>query len=144
MGASQKFEKLARQRPGFKYWLSAIIVVLVVAGILTSGILVRLRAETALNRETAQIAVTPVSVVRPQSLSPAQDVVLPGNVQPYYNSPIYARTNGYVKRWYVDIGAHVKQGQLLAEIETPELDQQLQQARANLATAQANLDLSQI
>lgn len=144
MGASQSFEKLARLRPGFKYWLTAIIVVLVVAGILASGILVRLRAETALNRETAQIAVTPVSVVRPQSLSPAQDVVLPGNVQPYYNSPIYARTNGYVKRWYVDIGAHVKQGQLLAEIETPELDQQLQQARANLATAQANLDLSQI
>jgi RND family efflux transporter MFP subunit len=135
---------MAQRRPRFKYWLAIVIAVLVVAGILSSGILARLRAETALNRETAQMAVIPVSIVRPQHLSPTQDVVLPGNVQPYYNSPIYARTNGYVKRWYVDIGAHVKQGQLLAEIETPEVDQQLQQARANLATAQANLNLSQI
>jgi RND family efflux transporter MFP subunit len=144
MGLSQIFENMARQRSRFKYWLVAVLAVLVAAGVLASGILVRLKAETALNRETAEIAVTPVSIVHPQNLSPTQDVVLPGNVQPYYNSPIYARTNGYVKRWYVDIGAHVKQGQLLAEIETPELDQQLQQARANLATAQANLDLSQI
>jgi RND family efflux transporter MFP subunit len=65
-------------------------------------------------------------------------------VQPYISSPIYARTNGYLKKWYFDIGAHVKQGQLLALIETPEVDQQLEQARSNLLTAQANLELASI
>ncbi len=65
-------------------------------------------------------------------------------MQPYISSPIYARTNGYLKKWYVDIGARVRQGQLLADIETPEVDQQLQQSRANLATAEANLKLSEI
>jgi RND family efflux transporter MFP subunit len=144
MQRSQTSGQAARSPSRLKYWLAAGIAVLVIAGLFTSGVLVRLRAETAVNRETAELAMTPVSVVRPQRLSPKQDVVLPGNVQPYYNSPIYARTNGYVKRWHVDIGAHVKQGQLLADIETPEVDQQLQQARANLATAQANLNLSQI
>jgi len=69
---------------------------------------------------------------------------LPGNVQPFISAPIYARTNGYLRRWYADIGAHVKKGQLLAEIETPEVDQQLQQSRSNLATAQANLKLAEI
>ena len=65
-------------------------------------------------------------------------------MQPYISSPIYARTNGYLKKWYFDIGAHVKQGQLLAVIETPEVDQQLEQARSNLLTAQANLELASI
>src|SRR5687767_2146052 len=68
---------------------------------------------------------------------PPLEIVLPGNTQAFIDAPIYARTNGYLKRWYVDIGAHVKRGQLLAEIETPEIDQQLQQARADLKTAQA-------
>jgi RND family efflux transporter MFP subunit len=144
MHRSQTSGQAARSPSRLKYWLAAGIAALVIARLLTSCVLVRLKAETAVNRETAELAVTPVSLVRPQRLSPKQDVVLPGNVQPYYNSPIYARTNGYVKRWHVDIGAHVKQGQLLADIETPEVDQQLQQARANLATAQANLNLSQI
>ncbi|HEX4809648.1 MAG TPA: efflux RND transporter periplasmic adaptor subunit [Bryobacteraceae bacterium] len=144
MAGSQISEKAARSPSRLKYWLAAVIAVLGIAGLFTSGVRARLEAQTAVKRETAQIAVTPVSIVRPQHLSPKQDIVLPGNVQPYYNSPVYARTNGYVKRWYVDIGAHVKQGQLLADIETPEVDQQLQQARANMATAQANLDLSQI
>jgi RND family efflux transporter MFP subunit len=144
MGDLQTSGKAARSPSRLKYWLAVVIGVLVVAGVLASGIRARLEAQTAVKRETAEIAVTPVSIVRPQHLSPKQEVVLPGNVQPYYNSPVYARTNGYVKRWYVDIGAHVKQGQLLADIETPEVDQQLEQARANLATAQANLNLSQI
>ena len=65
--------------------------------------------------------------------------MLPGNVQAFIDTPIYARTNGYLKRWYVDIGARVKAGQLLAEIETPEVDDQLQQARADLATARGQL-----
>jgi RND family efflux transporter MFP subunit len=144
MGDSQTSEKAVGSPSRLKYWLGAVITVLMIAGLLASGIRARLNAETAVKRETAEIAVTPVSIVQPQHLSPKQEVVLPGNVQPYYNSPIYARTSGYVKRWYVDIGAHVKQGQLLADIETPEVDQQLEQARANLATAQANLNLSQI
>ena len=90
------------------------------------------------------MAVPTVSVVRPKRSAPQQELVLPANVQPYISSPIYARTNGYLRRWYADIGTHVKKGQLLAEIETPELDQQLQQARANLNTAEANLKLAEI
>ena len=70
--------------------------------------------------------------------------MLPANVQAFKDAPIYARTNGYLKKWYVDIGGHVKAGQLLAEIDTPEVDQQLRQARADVGTAQANLNLSKI
>ena len=73
----------------------------------------------------------------------AEEVALPGNIQAFVATPIFARTSGYLKNWYFDIGAHVKAGQLMVEIETPELDRQLDQARADLATAQANYDLSQ-
>ena len=90
------------------------------------------------------MAIPTVSVVHPKRTAPADEVVLPADVQAYIDSPIYARTNGYLKRWYVDIGARVKNGQLLADIETPEVDQQLRQSRADLATAEANLHLSQI
>jgi RND family efflux transporter MFP subunit len=82
--------------------------------------------------------------VHPKSEANGQEIALPGNAQAFNDTPIYARTRGYVKHWYVDIGAHVKQGQLLALIETPELDQQLEQARADLKTAQANLEIAQI
>jgi RND family efflux transporter MFP subunit len=82
-------------------------------------------------------------VVHPTTAAPTQQIVLPGNTQPFIDSPIYARTSGYLRRWYFDIGARVKKGDLLAEIETPEIDQQLQQARANLETAQANQQLAQ-
>jgi RND family efflux transporter MFP subunit len=85
-----------------------------------------------------------VSVVKPRRAAPTQEIVLPGNVQPFITSPIFSRTNGYLKAWYFDIGARVKKGQLLAEIETPEVDQQLQQSRSNLATAEANLRLADI
>jgi RND family efflux transporter MFP subunit len=90
------------------------------------------------------VALTSVSVALPKQATPAQEIILPGNVEPYITSPIYSRTNGYLKKWYFDIGAHVKKGQLLAVIETPEVDQQLQQARSNLLTAQANLTLAGI
>ena len=70
--------------------------------------------------------------------------MLPGNTQAFTDAPIYSRTNGYLKRWYVDIGSRVKKGQLLAEIDTPEVNQQLRQARADLGTKQANLNLSKI
>ena len=83
-------------------------------------------------------------MIQPASNTAGKEVVLPGNTQPFNDTPIYARTNGYLKRWYVDIGAHVVQGQLLAEIETPEIDQQLEQARADVKNAQANEQLAQI
>src|SRR5207248_4298939 len=99
---------------------------------------------TSLNTETTQVALPAVSVVSPKATAPAEEIILPGNIQPFITSPIYARTNGYLRKWYFDIGAHVKKGQLLALIETPEVDQQLAQARSNLLTAQANLELAAI
>jgi RND family efflux transporter MFP subunit len=84
-----------------------------------------------------------VSVIKPKSRDGAQEIVLPGNIQAFTETPIYARTTGYLKRWYVDMGAHVKAGQLLAEIDTPEIDDQLKQARADFATANANYQLSE-
>src|SRR5258707_15163374 len=127
-----------------KSWLILVVALVVVAALLVSGIWSRVRARTTLKAETAQVALTPVAVVSPKQTAPTQEIILPGNVQPFITSPIYARTNGYLKKWYVDIGGRVKQGQLLAVIETPEVDQQLQQARSNLLTAQANLELASI
>jgi RND family efflux transporter MFP subunit len=127
-----------------KSWLALVITIVVVAALLGSGIWSRVKARTTLKAETAQVALTPVSVVSPKQTAPTQEIILPGNVQPFITSPIYARTNGYLRKWYVDIGGRVKQGQLLAVIETPEVDQQLQQARSNLLTAQANLELAAI
>jgi len=127
-----------------QHWLALSIALIAVVALLVSGIWSRVKARTALNKVTDQSAVTAVSVVSPKATAPADEIILPGNVQPFITSPIYARTNGYLKKWYFDIGAHVKQGQLLAIIETPEVDQQLQQARSNLLTAQANLELASI
>jgi len=135
---------VGRQQRPRRRWLSLAIALIAVAALLVSGIWSRVRARTTLKAETAQVALTAVSVVSPKQAAPAQEIILPGNVQPFITAPIYARTNGYLKRWYVDIGARVKQGQLLAVIETPEVDQQLQQARSNLATAKANLELASV
>jgi RND family efflux transporter MFP subunit len=119
-------------------------ILLVFAGIFVYGILARLGERNTVRAETAQMAVPSVSVISPQRSASSQDIVLPGNVQPFVSAPIYSRTNGYLRRWYADIGAHVRKGQLLAEIETPEVDQQLLQSRSNLSTAQANLKLAEI
>jgi RND family efflux transporter MFP subunit len=127
-----------------KHWLALLIALIVLSALLISGIWSRVRARAVLNTETAQAAMPAVSVVSPKRTTPADEVILPGNVQPYISSPIYARTNGYLRKWYFDIGARVKKGQLLAVIETPEVDQQLQQARSNLLTAQANLELASV
>jgi RND family efflux transporter MFP subunit len=89
-------------------------------------------------------AIPSVNVVYPKGGAEAEEIALPGNTQAFTDTPIYARTNGYVKHWYVDIGARVKQGQLLAVIETPELDQQLRQAKADLKNAEANLQIADI
>jgi RND family efflux transporter MFP subunit len=122
--------------------LPAVILLLGVG--IFSGIRERAHAQTDLGVRTEQAAVPTVNVVHPTSAAVSQEVVLPGNTQAFNDTPIYARTNGYLKRWFVDIGAHVKQGQLLAEIDTPEIDQQLEQARADLKNAQANEQLAQI
>lgn len=108
-----------------------------------SGIKVRAANLAVLTRDTDQAAVPVVNVVHPQPGAARQEIVLPGTAQAFTDSPIYARTNGYLKRWHFDIGARVKKGDLLAEIETPELDQQLQQARADLSTTVANYHLAQ-
>jgi len=130
-------------RPG-RGMLAAVSVVLVAGGIVGAGIVPRLRARAALRSDTNDLAISTVSVIHPKLGAPQTEIVLPGNIQAFSDSPIYARTNGYLKKWYVDIGARVKADQLIAEIETPEVDQQLDQARADLKTAQANLRLAEI
>ncbi len=127
-----------------KGWMIALLAFVVVALVVISGIVPRVRARTALRNETNQLAVPAVIVAQPKKSAPAQEIVLPANVQAFKDAPIYARTNGYLKRWYVDIGGRVKAGQLLAEIDTPEVDQQLHQATADLSTAEANMHLSEI
>src|SRR6202167_3623524 len=107
-----------------------------------SGIHGRVEAATTLQRQTELAAIEDVIVVDPKAAAPIDEVVLPGATQPYVDSPIYARTSGYLVKWFYDIGAKVKQGDLLAIIDTPELDKQLLQARADLETAKSNLALS--
>jgi RND family efflux transporter MFP subunit len=126
-----------------RHWLIAVIVAAIVGGVLLFGIRSRLKDEAKLKTVVAQTSVPSVSVVLPKAAAPVQEVILPGNVQPFISSPIYARTDGYLKKWYFDIGARVKAGQLLAVIQAPEVDQELAQAKSNLATAQANQDLSE-
>jgi len=125
-------------------WMAALAVLLMFVALLISGILQRVHTSAALRTETADMAVPTVSVVSPQRSAPSQEIVLPGNVQPCVTAPIFSRTNGYLQAWYFDIGAHVKKGQLLAVIATPEVDQQLRQSRSNLSTAEANLRLAEI
>lgn len=122
-----------------------VLVLLIVAVLLAAtGIVPRLRARTTLQRQTEALATPDVITAKPTLGQPSQEVVLPGNIYAYKDSPLYARTNGYLKKWYFDIGAHVKQGQILAVIESPEVDQQLMQAKADLATAEANAGNAQI
>jgi len=127
-----------------KQWVVAVVAFLIVAAVVISGIVPRVRARATLRNETNRLAVPTVIVAKPKGSAPGQEVILPANVQAFRDAPIYARTNGYLKRWYADIGTHVKAGQLLAEIETPEVDQQLHQARADVSTAEANTHLSEI
>jgi membrane fusion protein, multidrug efflux system len=129
--------------PGRLRW-AGFIALLLVLGLAVSGIAMRLHANTSLKIKTEAAAVTTVSLIDPGHVQAHEELVLPGNVQAYFDAPIYARVPGYLKKWYVDIGAPVKAGQLLAEIETPELDQQLHQAQADLATAKAKEKLAEI
>jgi len=131
----------ARRRTAIFFAAAALALL---ALVIYSGIHSRAVAETRLEQRTEQAAIPTVDVISPQEGAPTQEVVLPGNTQAFSDAPIYARTSGYLKRWYFDIGAHVQKGQSLAEIETPEVDQQLLQARADLDTAQANLNIAKI
>jgi RND family efflux transporter MFP subunit len=127
-------------------WVLLVVLAgaIVLAYLIFAGLTARARANTALQHETAANSIPTVAVVNPKVTAGAEEVVLPGNMQAFIDTPIWARASGYLKAWYVDIGVRVKQGQLLAEIEAPEVDQQLQQARANLVTDEANLKLAQI
>ena len=120
--------------------ISIVFVVTVVLAIV--GIVRRQHTSTVLAKYTETVAPPTVSVELPVLQQNAQEILLPGNMQAFTLAPIYARTTGYVKAWYHDIGSHVSKGQLLAVIETPELDQQLAQAKADLATAQSNAGLA--
>ena len=124
--------------------LGLLIVLAIAAALVVTGIQPRIKAREVLRDQVNASAVPHLTVFRPTQQAPSEEVVLPGNIQAFSDAPIYARTNGYLKRWYFDIGAHVKRGQLLAEIESPEVDQQLEQAQDDVGTAEANLKLAQL
>jgi RND family efflux transporter MFP subunit len=140
--SAQEGSYRAQKKSRLFLFLIGIVVVLVILGIFT--MLQHREQYNALANETEKLAVPTVSVIHP-TVEPAQeDLVLPSTLQAFTESAIYARTNGYLKKWYHDIGTHVQQGELLADIDTPEVDQQLYQARADLGTSQANENLSRI
>ena len=123
-------------------WIGVLVLAVVLGLGIVLGILSRSAAEHKLEDTTTHNAVLSVNVISPRVLGSASEISLPGNTQAFNDTPIYARTNGYLKQWYVDIGAHVRKGQLMAVIETPEVDEQLQVAKANLQSAQADLNLA--
>jgi RND family efflux transporter MFP subunit len=131
----------SRKGPGaLLRWFLILFFIFLVLGIY--AVTQRMTEHKALAQQTEQMAVPYVSVIRATPVDADSEMVLPGSLKPYVESPLYARTNGYLKKWYKDIGSHVEKGEILAEIDTPEIDQQLAQARADLVTAQANLSLS--
>ncbi|HUD13350.1 MAG TPA: efflux RND transporter periplasmic adaptor subunit [Terracidiphilus sp.] len=134
------------QKPisGAKAIVSIVILVLVAAVLAGWGLISRRNANTVLADRTTDLAAPAVIAVAPKQGAPVDSFVLPGNVTAYTDSPIYARTSGYLTKWYFDIGARVKKGALLAEIATPELDQQLAQAEADLVTSQATANNARI
>jgi RND family efflux transporter MFP subunit len=123
--------------------LVAVVLIMAVAFAVV-GIVRRVHANTELVKTTDANAAPPVSLAQPVFEKDTREIVLPGNMQAFTLAPIYARTTGYVKSWSHDIGSHVRKGDLLAVIETPELDQQLAQAKADLATAQSNAALAKV
>ena len=123
--------------------VGGVLLLLVAIGLAFWGISTRAKALSVVTRETHELAVPTVSVVRPDKGAPQQEIVLPGTMQAFTDAPIYARTNGYLRKWYADIGMRVRAGQVLADIDTPEIDRQLEQTRADMATAEANLRLAQ-
>jgi RND family efflux transporter MFP subunit len=131
--------KLEAPRKMNRPFLGLLIVALI---LVTWGEVHRVMARSTLRQKTAEEAAPIVVTVAPTRSGSGEELVLPGTVRAYSEAPIYARTNGYLKSWSVDIGSTVRKGQLLAEIDTPEIDQQLAQAIADLATARANESLA--
>jgi RND family efflux transporter MFP subunit len=132
------------QRDQLKARIRLVLWILLILALIVAvwGVSSRLMARSELSKRSQQEARVTVVTVKAQLSGAGDEVVLPGVVQAYIEAPIYARTNGYLRKWYTDIGAHVKKGELLAEIDTPEVDRQLSQARADLNTAQANSALA--
>jgi RND family efflux transporter MFP subunit len=136
-----------RPQQGVRRQMAILVGVAALAALallLYSGIHSRVAAESRLAERTEEGAIPTVAVVFPKEGAATQEIVLPGNTQAFSDAPLYARTSGYLRHWYFDIGAHVQKGQLLADIETPEVDQQLRQAQAELDTARANLNIAKI
>ena len=133
---------MAHGRSGWKLALILLVLALLTAGVVTRGIQFRMKTAAAVRQQTLDLAVPAVAVVHPKRGAMKDEVVLPGNIQAYTDSPIYARASGYLKEWKVDIGTRVKTGQVLAEIDAPELDQQVRQAEAALAQSRAALEQS--
>jgi RND family efflux transporter MFP subunit len=117
-----------------------LLILAVVVGI--AGIVPRVRARTNLENQTNTLAAPTVITISPQQGKVEREIVLPGNMYAYSDASLYARTDGYLSKWYFDIGSHVKKGQLLAVISSPEVDKQLLQARADLTTAEATAGLA--
>jgi RND family efflux transporter MFP subunit len=131
------------KRGGFGPVAGGLLLAVIALGLALWGISTRAKALSVVTRETRELAITTVAVIKPERGAPTQEIVLPGTMLAFTDAPIYARTNGYLRKWYVDIGSRVRAGQVLADIDTPEVDQALEQARADLATAEANTRLAQ-
>lgn len=139
---SRDDSQATRRGSGLFKILLAVVLLLVILGAFT---LLQRKAEyRTLANETEKLAIQTVGVIHPSPEIGQEDLVLPGTMEAFVEAPIYARTNGYLKKWYRDIGSRVRQGEILADIDTPEVDQQLSQARAELTTVQANAHLSEI
>ena len=122
--------------------IGLVLLLLVVGGLIT--MLLRIRSSRVLADETERESIPTVAVVHPTAEKPDEELVLPGSLQAFEESPVFARTNGYLLRWYKDMGSRVKQGELLADIDTPEIDQELMQVRANRQQIVAQMDLAKI
>jgi len=130
-------------RRSFGPLVGGVLLLAVALGLAFWGISTRAKSLDVVTKETRELAVPTVAVIAPERGAPQQEIVLPGTMQAYTDAGIYARVPGYLHKWYVDLGARVSAGQLMADIEAPEIDQQLDQARADLATAEANARLAQ-
>jgi RND family efflux transporter MFP subunit len=131
------------RKPKSKGIWKVVLFAIVLIGVAAWSITTRVIAEDRLRHQTREQAIPNVNVIKTETNNGTEEIVLPGDVQSWHEAPIYARTNGYVKSWAKDIGAHVKEGDTIAEIDTPEVDAQYHQAQANVATAQANNELAQ-
>jgi RND family efflux transporter MFP subunit len=133
-----------RPYPARKAVVVIVLLLIIAVAVIVTGILPRVKARSTLKEQTDALAPPSVIALPPATGATSSEIVLPGNIYAYTDSPIYARTDGYLQKWYFDIGAHVRKGQLLATISAPEVDKQLQQARADLATAEANASLAKV